>query len=129
MGRVGPDLTDWWRRRRLTKPRIDQMEAYSEIHEIPESLGRHTLAVSGPDEAPKWAAFECPCGRGHRIVVSLQSTHRPHWRLSWVDARPSLWPSVDSHGADFRCHFWLEGGRVTWAKDRPRQAGPASETR
>jgi hypothetical protein len=85
---------------------------------VPDLLDRHTIAVCGPPEAPKWAAFECPCGHGHRIVLNLQPEHRPRWRLSLIGQRPSLRPSVDSR-LDLRCHFWLTGGRVHWVKDRP----------
>ncbi|MGE5282000.1 MAG: DUF6527 family protein [Chloroflexota bacterium] len=119
MGRFRQRVIDWWRRRRVTRPRIDRITRYRELPDLPVNLDRHSLAVCGPDSALKWAAFECPCGRGHRIVVSLQSTHHPRWRLSAVDAGPSLWPSIDSHG-ESRCHFWLEDGRVCWVKDHER---------
>ncbi|MGI9112850.1 MAG: DUF6527 family protein [Gaiellaceae bacterium] len=59
--------------------------------------------------------FECPCGRGHRLAVSLQQSHRPSWRLGLGKDGPSLFPSIDSV-ADRRCHFWLRDGRVRWVR-------------
>jgi Family of unknown function (DUF6527) len=120
MGRLSSTLTDTWRRLRLSHPRVDRLASYETLPDVPERLDRHTLAVCGVGETPKWAAFECPCGRGHRIVVSLQKAHRPHWTFSDSGGKPNLHPSVDSHG-DFRCHFVLRDGRVTWA----RETGPA----
>ena len=109
-------LIDWWRRRRLTKPRIDQVRQYESLPDVPERLGRHVLAACGPEETPKWAAFECPCGRGHRIAVTLQPSHRPRWSLEVSDGGPTLRPSVDFVG-EFRCHYVLRDGRITWAKN------------
>jgi hypothetical protein len=112
-------LVDLWRRRRLSRPKIDRIVRYTELPDLPTDLDRHALAVCGPPDAPKWAAFECPCGRGHRIVVNLRAERSPRWRLGDADGPGlSLWPSIDSH-AEVRCHFWLEDGRVTWVKDRP----------
>ncbi len=109
-------LTDWWRRRRLTAPQIDRVARYPRVGDIPEDLDRHTLALVGPNDAPKWAALACPCGYGHRVVVSLQAAHHPHWRLVTGNGRHGLWPSIDSV-AERRCHFWLREGRVRWIDD------------
>jgi hypothetical protein len=125
LGRLRDSLIDRCRRWRLSRPRIDRLASYPELPDLPAELERHTFALCGPDSAPKWAAFECPCGRKHRIVVSLQATHDPRWRFSTVASGPSLWPSIDSRG-EFRCHFWLEDGRVHWVKDRrPQTESPA----
>jgi hypothetical protein len=109
-------LTDWWRRRRWTRPRIDHVEHYASVAEIPDDLDRHTVAVVGSAEAPKWAAVTCPCGNGHRLLVSLQRSHRPHWRLLVCDGAVGLEPSIDSID-ERRCHFWLRDGRVEWVSD------------
>lgn len=109
-------LIDRWRRLRLSAPRIDQIAHYPQVGDIPEDLDRHTLALAGPNEAPKWAALACPCGHAHRLVVSLQASHRPHWRLASGGDGPSLYPSIDS-AAERRCHFWLRDGRAHWAVD------------
>lgn len=87
------------------------------VSEVPAELDRRLLALCGPPGTPKWAVFECPCGRGHRIVLNLHPERRPAWRFFEHGGRPSLHPSVDYRG-EHRCHFWLSEGRVHWARER-----------
>lgn len=79
---------------------------------LPERLNPRRIYQLG---APaKWAAFECPCGRGHILELNLAHPGRARWRLSAdPSGAPSLSPSVDSKGSR-RCHFWLREGRVRW---------------
>ena len=107
--------TDFWRRLRLTRPRIDNVSYIASPTDAPDDIDRHTLIVVGNERFQKWALLECPCGRGHRLTVSLQRSHRPSWRLAIGARGPSLLPSIDSRGA-WRCHFWLRDGRVRWAR-------------
>jgi len=67
MGRLANRLTDWWRRRQLSAPRIDSVMCFEMQHEAPTSIPRHTLILIGTEQHPKWAVFECPCGTGHKI--------------------------------------------------------------
>ena len=108
---------DLWRRLRLTRPRIDNVIYVAGPTDVPDNIDRHTLVVVGSHEFQKWAMLECPCGRGHRLAVSLQRSHRPSWRLTVGAAGPSLFPSIDSRRKR-RCHFWLRDGRVRWARSR-----------
>lgn len=112
-------LIDWWRRRRFTRPRLKQVSYYTSRHDVPESVPRHTVAVVGTEVAPKWAIFECPCGRGHQLVVNLSAMRTPCWRLTTRKRCPSLYPSIDYKNA-IRCHFWLRGGFVEWVPTRRR---------
>lgn len=108
-------LTDCWRRRRLTRPRVKRVVYFEGRSDVPEVLARDTLAVVGTRRRPKWAVLECPCGRGHQLVVSLSQQHRPYWRLDEDRRGPSLAPSIDSH-RPYRCHFWLRDGQIMWAR-------------
>lgn len=121
---------DLWRRLRLTHPRIDTVVYIESPMDVPEDIDRQTLVVVGNREFQKWAMLECPCGRGHRLAVSLQRSHRPSWRLSFDDGGPSLFPSIDSV-ADRRCHFWLRDGRVRWVRRfrRARSSGRSTSSR
>jgi hypothetical protein len=113
-------VIDWWRRRRLTAPRIDQVIRFESQSELPDSLPRNALAVVGPEAQPKWAALECPCGAGHRLLVNLSPRHRPAWRLEPNVQRPGLRPSLNFADEERRCHFWLRAGKVRWCGDSRR---------
>ena len=66
---------------------------------------------------PKWALFQCPCGCGFVVTLSLQPTHRPRWRVRTSDDdRPTLRPSVWRDGGCFS-HFFVDDGRVYWCLD------------
>ena len=109
-------LIDWWRRRRITAPRLDRVEYYESQAELLESLPRHQLAVVGAPKRPKWLILECPCGKGHRLQVNLSTARQPSWRLVDIKTGPNVVPSVDFHAPERRCHFWIREGRVRWCK-------------
>lgn len=113
---LGARLIDLWRRLRLTRPRISAISYVESPTDVPDALPRHTLVIVGVPDYPKWAIVECPCGRGHRLMVSLQRGHRLFWRLELDGRGPSLSPSIDSV-ARWRCHFWLREGRVRWVQE------------
>lgn len=108
-------LIDWWRRRRITAPRVDRVERYASQAELPESLPRHQLAVVGSVQSPKWLVLECPCGDGHRLQVNLSGVRHPCWRLIDTGTGPSVSPSIDFDSIERRCHFWIREGRVRWS--------------
>ncbi|MFI1163317.1 DUF6527 family protein [Streptomyces sp. NPDC020801] len=68
---------------------------------------------------PAWAAFTCPCGTGHQVLLNLSPARRPRWQLSGSRSAPTLHPSVDVIDNGYRCHFWIRRGRLQWA-DPPR---------
>lgn len=108
-------LTDWWRRRGWTKPRISEVSWYQSQAELPDELPRHCLALIGEPDGPKWLVLECPCGHGHRLQVNLSSSRYPLWVVE--EEGPSVTPSIDLRGPLRRCHFWLRDGRVYWTRD------------
>lgn len=104
----------WWRRHHRGRPRIKRAVFYETRAELPKQIPQRELAIIGSYERPKWAIFECPCGRGHQLSVNLSPRQDPFWRLHLDKRGPSLWPSVDSF-TPYGCHFWLRRGRVSWA--------------
>lgn len=71
--------------------------------------------VAGASDAPQWVAFECPCARGHRIMLNLSTARRPRWTLTIHDSgRLTIGPSVDAHSEFGRCHFWCVDGKIKW---------------
>jgi hypothetical protein len=75
--------------------------------EIPEQIEPRTVVFSG--RPARWVAFDCPCGRGHLIMVPV--TDSADWRMTKTSP-PTLHPSINDleHG----CHFWLRDGRAHW---------------
>lgn len=108
-------VVDWWRRTLLTRPRIRRARYYDSVSDLPTSIPRNEIAVVRSGEIMKWAAFECPCGHNHRILINLDPQRRVSWRITGDP--PTLSPSIDSRGTR-RCHFLLNSGRVTWVRDR-----------
>jgi Family of unknown function (DUF6527) len=72
------------------------------------------MHVVGDKHYRKWAYFNCPCGCGTPIMLSLSAARRPHWRvdIDWLD-RPSVEPSVwQTEGC---CsHFFVRRGSIQW---------------
>ncbi|MFN0008778.1 MAG: DUF6527 family protein [Planctomycetota bacterium] len=81
--------------------------------EIPKSLPERGVVVVGSSERPKWIAFDCPCRSGHRIMITLDPGHRPHWHIV-SRKRLTLSPSVDYRGNGRRCHYFVRNGSVEW---------------
>jgi hypothetical protein len=90
--------------------------------EIPVRLPAKGVVIVGSLQRPKWLAFDCPCGTGHRIMVTLDPSHAPHWTI--VDKRPlSVSPSVDYRGSASRCHYFIRHGKTVWANDEGGRRG------
>jgi hypothetical protein len=85
--------------------------------EVPDKLPYRGAVLVGSPTYHKWLVFDCPCRSGHRIMVTLDSHHSPHWRIS-KDMRLSLWPSVDATFARKRCHYIIRNGMTIWVHDK-----------
>jgi len=84
--------------------------------QIPDVIPAKSACLIGDPANPKWIAFDCPCGRDHRLLLNLSRNRRPTWQLE--GRKPlSLRPSIDSVHDGRRCHFWLRAGHITWVKD------------
>ena len=81
--------------------------------EVPERLPAKGAVVVGQPSHPKWLAFDCPCKTGHRILVTLDTDHYPHWTII-NEARLTISPSVDYRSNDRRCHYVINGGQIIW---------------
>ena len=84
--------------------------------EAPSSLPRRGVVVVADAGRTKWAIFDCPCDRRHRLMLNLDPRRRPYWRLG---RRLTITPSVDALSGGRRCHFVLQSGRVRWLGARP----------
>lgn len=108
MGRLIDNLLDWlpWRR-------WEVVAFVDAADEIPDVLPRYGAVVVGDRKLAKWVAFDCPCRRGHRIMLPLDPRQRTHWKLG-VARRLTVSPSVDAHDGGHRCHYFMRDGRARW---------------
>jgi hypothetical protein len=102
----------WWQRR--PRRRYGIVGTVDAVDVVPAKLPHNGMVVVNNGGSSSWAAFDCPCSLGHRLLVPLHESMRPHWRLTGL-LHPSLYPSVDVTEDSRRCHFWLRAGRVRWA--------------
>lgn len=85
--------------------------------EIPLRLPRRGVVLVGSRHQPKWLAFDCPCTTRHRIMVTLEPTHTPHWSLV-SEQKLTVWPSVDFRTHGRRCHYFIKYGRIIWVAEK-----------
>lgn len=116
-------LTAWYaraiRRTLVLGPAVDAADLIP--HQLPDRVGFLVQGSTGPS----WAAFTCPCGTGHQVLLNLNTARRPRWQLSGTRTAPTLHPSIDVTDDGYRCHFWIRRGRLQWVGP-PRSTAPHS---
>jgi len=105
----------WWQWLRPGRWRIAGI--YDAADLVPDKLPSNGAALVGTLQRPKWIVFDCPCRRGHRIMLTLDRAHNPHWRITDFKLL-SFWPSVDYVTPQQRCHYVMEKGQVVWVPNR-----------
>ncbi|MEZ2370960.1 DUF6527 family protein [Arthrobacter sp. RCC_34] len=107
----------WLRRHHIFTGRVDRVIYYPERHDLPEIPRANELAVAGSPDFPKWLLIDCPCGKGHTVLVPLSKRANPAWRISIDDRHgPSVFPSIDRNRHEGeRCHYWIKNGQIHWA--------------
>jgi hypothetical protein len=109
-------LRRWLRRHGIYTGRVTRVRYYREHSDLPEVPRANELAIAGTPDFPKWALLDCPCGKGHTILMPLSSTANPRWGVTTRGDRPTIYPSIDrNRDACVRCHFWIRDGAVVWA--------------
>ena len=108
-------LAAWYMTLRLPWRRWRIVGCVDSAADVPEKLPHRGVMLAGRPQYPAWAAFDCPCGTGHRLLVNLDSRRNPHWELD-PGPRFSLRPSIDNRARDRRCHFVLNNGKVRWVR-------------
>lgn len=93
-------------------------------HPAPNQVTSESIIVIQNHSVEKTAILRCPGLCGQRILLNLNRTRFPNWRVStdWL-GRPSLNPSVRQLN-DCRCHFWIVAGNVQWCDDTPTKSAP-----
>ena len=82
--------------------------------EVSERLPHRGIVLVGPPKYATWAVMDCPCRTGHRLMVNLDKTRRPVWK---IESRIplSIRPSIDNVTQERRCHFTIRAGKTIWA--------------
>ncbi|MFP5274974.1 DUF6527 family protein [Coleofasciculus sp.] len=83
-------------------------------HPTPEEIAPSEIVIVGDEKYRKWACFRCPGGCGEVILLSLNTSRRPSWKvvLDWLK-RPTVYPSVRQLN-ECKCHFWVRKGQIEW---------------
>ena len=103
----------WWQWLPFWRWRI--LGRVDNADEVPVRLPQRGAVVVGSATHPKWLAFDCACGRQHRILLNADRGRHPAWRLVREDPL-TIAPSIDYLG-DQRCHYFIRDGKTLWAKD------------
>ncbi|MFC5861782.1 DUF6527 family protein [Acidicapsa dinghuensis] len=106
----------WWTR--LTSRPWRIVAEIESADEIPATLPKNGAVLVVARKKHKWIAFDCPCHLHHRILLNLDTTRYPHWRVSFgKKKRLTISPSVNSSDSGVYCHYFIREGKVLWAKD------------
>ena len=107
-------LLSWWRSLALLWRPWHIAGYVGAADEIPDQLPAKGVILVGDDGNPTWVALDCPCPRGHRLMVNLDKSRRPAWRID--STKPlTIRPSIDNIVSDRQCHFVVHRGRIRWA--------------
>jgi len=87
--------------------------------DVPVRLPHAGAVIVSSQGYSKWIAFDCPCRRGHRIMLNIDKARNPHWQVFQTGDRVlSIAPSVDYRGSPtLRCHYFVRNGLISWTKD------------
>lgn len=111
------DLIRWVLIKLKVIPRPDLSAQIVKVHPAPEEILPKQILVVGDAQYRKWACFRCPGGCGEVILLSLNQTQHPSWKIT-IDqlGRPTIHPSVRQLN-ECRCHFFVRQGSIEWCSD------------
>jgi len=107
----------WWGNRPWPWRRWSIAVRVEHGDEIPAQLPFRGAVLVVTAGQPKWMAFDCPCRRGHRVMLNLDPRRRPVWRVLSLSPL-TIDPSVDDPTMRGHCHFFLHRGRVIWVRGK-----------
>ena len=107
-------LLSWWRSLALPSRPWGIAGYVGAADEIPDQLPAKGVILVGMEDNPTWAALDCPCRRGHQLLVNLDRSRRPVWTIDSIKPL-TIRPSIADTTFDRQCHFWVRRGRIRWA--------------
>ena len=115
-------LLFWWQSLTLPWRRWRIVGTVAMADEIPDRLPDKGVILVTAQRGTTWAAFDCPCREGHRILVNLDRNRIPFWSIETLKPLTIL-PSIDDITPSRRCHFFLRNGRIKWTHHHRRLTG------
>lgn len=113
-------LVAWWQSLPLPWRTWRIVEHVGAGDEVPERLPYRGVVLVGAPRSATWAVLDCPCRAGHRLMVNLDRTRHPFWRIE--SGKPlSIRPSIDNITPERRCHFIVRGGKTSWRTARSEE--------
>lgn len=107
-------LVAWWQSLRIPWRPWRIVGQVCAADEVPDLLPPQGVVLVGAPRNATWAAFDCPCRAGHRLLVNLDRARAPFWQID--SRRPlSIRPSIDYITPERRCHFTILRGKIKWA--------------
>lgn len=76
--------------------------------------------VVGSADRAKWLIFDCPCRRGHRVMLNLDAENWPNWRIAGTYPL-TVHPSVDERSSVGHCHYVVRNGLISWIERTDRR--------
>jgi hypothetical protein len=114
------DVTNisWWQWLPVFGWRI--VSVVESADDVPQRLPRNGAVLVGTPSRPKWVVFDCPCRRGHRIMLNTDKSRLPNWSTT-AKGKLTITPSIDYVQRAPRCHYFVRKGRIVWVKERRQQ--------
>ena len=113
-------LIAWWQKLPIPWRPWRVVDQVNSGDEVPERLPYKGVVIVGASRNPTWAAFDCPCRSGHRLMVNLDRRRHPFWNLDSLKPL-TIRPSIDDTTTKRRCHFFVQRGRITWTHHYRRE--------
>ena len=99
-----------WRRRKSAH-KYSSVTFIDSLPDVPANTG-NVIYIVGSVSAAKWAVFNCPCLKGHKLTVNLMRSSYPRWSLKITRKKISLSPSIIVTDYPCQSHFWLRSNEV-----------------
>ena len=84
------------------------------IEDPADELRKKTVYIIGTRDEPWQVEFLCPCGCGDRVVLPVNDSMSPRWKIHVTNCIPSLSPSIWRR-KNYKSHFFIKKGRIICA--------------
>lgn len=103
----------WWRRITLPWYKWRVVQTVLAADAVPTRLPAKCAVLVKNQFKPGWLVFDCPCRRGHRVMLNLSLNRHPRWLIKKT-LPLTISPSVNDFTIDTSCHYFIHEGRIKW---------------